>query len=75
MVGLFYLLLFLSTSTSPQYYHKGMYFTSIAECEIYKPVAIEVMKKESEQAGFVDVYIDAECVEVKVQEYKPSLGT
>nr|BAR36449.1 hypothetical protein [uncultured Mediterranean phage uvMED] len=75
MTKVFYLLLFLSTSTSPQYYHKGMYFTSIAECEIYKPVAIEVMKKESEQAGFVDVYIDAECVEVKVQEYKPSLGT
>tara|TARA_B100000902_G_scaffold108770_1_gene110456 strand:+ start:1294 stop:1521 length:228 start_codon:yes stop_codon:yes gene_type:complete len=75
MTKVFYLLLFLSTSTSPQYYQKGMYFTSMAECEIYKPVAIEVMKKESEQAGFVGVYIDAQCIEVKVQEYKPSLGT
>ena len=75
MTKVFYLLLFLSTSTSPQYYQKGMYFTSIAECEIYKPVAIEVMKKESEQAGFTGVYIDAQCIEVKVQEYKPSLGT
>ena len=75
MTKVFYLLLFLSTSTSPQYYQKGMYFTSMAECEIYKPVAIEVMKKESAQAGFVGVYIDAQCIEVKVQEYKPSLGT
>jgi len=32
MTKVFYLLLFLSTSTSPQYYQKGMYFTSIAEC-------------------------------------------
>ena len=75
MTKVFYLLLFLSTSTSPQYYQKGMYFTSIAECEIYKPVAIEVMKKEAAQAGFTDVYIDGQCIEVEVQEYKPSLGT
>jgi len=75
MTKVFYLLLFLSTSTSPQYYQKGMYFTSIAECEIYKPVAIEVMKQEAAQAGFTDVYIDGQCIEVKVQEYKPSLGT
>jgi len=75
MTKVFYLLLFLSTSTSPQYYQKGMYFTSIAECEIYKPVAIEVMRQEAAQAGFTDVYIDGQCIEVKVQEYKPSLGT
>jgi len=75
MTKVFYLLLFLSTSTSPQYYQKGMYFTSIAECEIYKPVAIEVMKQEAAEAGFTDVYIDGQCIEVKVQEYKPSLGT
>ena len=75
MTKVFYLLLFLSTSTSPQYYNKGMYFTSIAECEIYKPVAVEVMTKEAEQAGIVDVFIDAQCIEVKVQEFKPSLGT
>ena len=31
MTKVFYLLLFLSTSTSPQYFHKGMYFTSIEE--------------------------------------------
>ena len=67
MTKVFYLLLFLSTSTSPQYFHKGMYFTSIAECEIYRPVAVEVMNKEAEQAGFVGVYIDAQCIEVKVQ--------
>jgi hypothetical protein len=52
-----------------------MYFTSIAECEIYKPVAIEVMKKEAAQAGFTGVHIDAKCIEMEVQEYKPSLGT
>ena len=52
MTKVFYLLLFLSTSTSPQYYQKGMYFTSVADCEIYKPVAIEVMKQEAAQAGF-----------------------
>jgi hypothetical protein len=52
-----------------------MYFTSIAECEIYKPVAIEVMKKEAAQAGFTGVYIDGQCIEVEIQEYKPSLGT
>ena len=75
MTKVFYLLLFLSTSTSPQYYQKGMYFTSISECEIYKPVAIEVMRQEAAQAGFTDVHIDGQCIEVKVQEYKPSLGT
>ena len=75
MTKVFYLLLFLSTSTSPQYYQKGMYFTSIAECEIYKPVAIEVMRQEAAQAGFTDVHIDGQCIEVKIQEYKPSLGT
>ena len=52
-----------------------MYFTSIAECEIYKPVAVEVMTKEAEQAGFIGVHIDAQCIEVEVQEFKPSLGT
>ena len=75
MTKVFYLLLFLSTSTSPQYYNKGMYFTSIAECEIYKPVAVEVMTKEAEQAGFIGVHMDDQCIEVEVQEFKPSLGT
>ena len=75
MTKVFYLLLFLSTSTSPQYYQKGMYFTSVAECEIYKPVAIEVMRKEAEQAGLNNEHIDGQCIEVEVQEYKPSLGT
>ena len=75
MTKVLYLLLFLSTSTSPQYYNKGMYFTSIAECEIYKPVAVEVMTEEAAQAGIVDVFIDAQCIEVEVQEFKPSLGT
>ena len=75
MTKVFYLLLFLSTSTSPQYYQKGMYFTSIAECEIYKPVAVEVMKQEAAQAGFTDVYIDGQCIEVEVQEYKQTINS
>jgi len=74
MTKVFYLLLFLSTSTSPQYFQKGMYFISLTECEVYKPVAVEVMKQEAEQAGFVDTYIDAKCIEVDIQEYTPSLG-
>ena len=75
MTKVFYLLLFLSTSTSPQYFQKGMYFISLTECEVYKPVAVEVMKQEAAQAGFTDVYIDGQCIEVKVEEYKPILGT
>ena len=33
------------------------------------------MTKEAEQAGIVDVFIDAQCIEVEVQEFKPRLGT
>ena len=73
MTKVFYLLLFLSTSTEPTYYNKGMYFMSPGECELSKPVAIEVMRREAEAVGMKDVYIDAHCIEMDVKEYKKTI--
>ena len=73
MTKVFYLLLFLSTSTEPTYYNKGMYFMSPGECELGKPIAIEVMRKEAEAIGMTDVHIDAHCIEMDVKEFKKTI--
>lgn len=73
MTKVFYLLLFLSSTTDPTYYNKGMYFMSAGECELSKPIAIEVMRKEAESVGMKNVYIDAHCIEMDVKEYKETI--
>ena len=73
MTKVFYLLLFLSSSTDPTYYNKGMYFMSEGECELSKPIAIEVMKRESEAVGITDMHIDAHCIEMDVKEFKKTI--
>tara|TARA_X000001388_G_C2215115_1_gene116828 strand:- start:921 stop:1148 length:228 start_codon:yes stop_codon:yes gene_type:complete len=73
MTKVFYLLLFLSSTTDPTYYNKGMYFMSAGECELSKPIAIEVMRREAEAVGMKDVYIDAHCIEMDVKEYKETI--
>ena len=73
MTKVFYLLLFLSSTTDPTYYNKGMYFMSEGECELSKPIAIEVMRREAEAVGMTDVYIDAKCMEMDVKEYKETI--
>ena len=75
MTKVFYLLLFLSSSTEPTYYNKGMYFMSPGECELSKPVAIEVMRREAEAVGLKDVHIDAKCIEMDVKEYKQTINS
>ena len=73
MTKVFYLLLFLSSPTDPTFYNKGMYFMSEGECELSKPIAIEVMRREAEAVGMKDVYIDAHCIEMDVKEYKKTI--
>ena len=73
MTKVFYLLLFLSSSAEPTYYNKGMFFLTKPECEIGKPLAIEIMKREAESVGLYDIHIDAKCIEMNVKEYKPSI--
>ena len=75
MTKVFYLLLFLSTSTQPTYYNKGMYFMSEGECELSKPIAIEVMRMEAEAVGLRDIHIDAKCIEMDVKEYKQTINS
>ena len=75
MTKVFYLLLFLSSTTDPTYYNKGMYFMSEGECELSKPIAIEVMRREAEVVGMKDVYIDAKCIEMDVKEYKETINS
>ena len=75
MTKVFYLLLFLSSTTDPTYYNKGMYFMSEGECELSKPIAIEVMRREVEAVGMKDVYIDAKCMEMDVKEYKETINS
>ena len=75
MTKVFYLLLFLSTSTEPTYYNKGMYFMTMEECILGKPVAVEVMKMEAEAVGLRDIHIDAKCMEMDVKEYKETINS
>ena len=65
--------MFLSASTETTYYNKGMYFMSPGECELSKPLAIEIMKKEAEAVGITDIYIDAHCIEMDVKEFKKTI--
>ena len=58
MTKVFYLLLFLSSSTDPTYYNKGMYFMSEGECELSKPIAIEVKKLMNDKSFLFDVLSD-----------------
>jgi hypothetical protein len=46
---------------------------SEGECELSKPIAIEVMRREAEAVGMKDVYIDAHCIEMDVKEYKKTI--
>ena len=65
--------MFLSASTETTYYNKGMYFMTMEECILGKPVAIEVMRKEAEAIGMIDVHIDAHCIEMDVKEFKKTI--
>ena len=75
MTKVFYLLLFLSSSTDPTYYNKGMYFMTIEECILGNPVAVEVMWMEAEAVGLRDIHIDAKCIEMDVKEYKQTINS
>ena len=75
MTKVFYLLMFLSTSTEPIYYNKGMYFMTMEECILGKPVAVEVMRMEAEAVGLRDIHIDAKCIEMDVKEYKQTINS
>lgn len=75
MTKVVFLLLFLSTSTGPQYYYKGMWFYNMQECEDRKEHQINKMMMEAEIQGFTDTYIDARCIEMDVKEFKKTLGT
>ena len=48
MTKVVFLLLFLSTSTAPQYYYKGMWFHNMQECEDRKEHQINKMMMEAE---------------------------
>ena len=75
MTKVFYLLMFLSTSTEPTYYNKGMWFMTMEECILGKPVAVEVMRMEAEAVGLRDIHIDAKCIEMDVKEYKQTINS
>ena len=48
---------------------------SEGECELSKPIAIEVMRREAEAVGMKDIYIDAKCMEMDVKEYKETINS
>ena len=75
MTKVFYLLMFLSASTEPTYYNKGMWFMTMEECILGKPVAVEVMRLEAEAVGLRDIHIDAKCIEMDVKEYKQTINS
>jgi len=75
MTKVFYLLLFLSSSTEPTYYNKGMYFMTMEECVLGKPIAVEVMRMEAETIGLRDIHIDAHCIEMDVKEYRKTINS
>ena len=75
MTKVFYLLMFLSASTESTYYNKGMYFMTMEECILGKPVAVEVMRLEAEAVGLRDIHIDAHCIEMDVKEYKQTINS
>ena len=74
MTKVVFLLLFLSSSSNPQYYYKGMYFLSMADCQKWKPREVVKMKEEASKVGFKDIHIDARCLEIDAKEFKPSIG-
>ena len=67
--------MFLSASTESTYYNKGMYFMTMEECILGKPVAVEVMRLEAEAVGLRDIHIDAHCIEMDVKEYKQTINS
>ena len=75
MTKVFYLLMFLSASTESTYYNKGMYFMTMEECVLGKPIAVEVMRMEAEAIGLRDIHIDAHCIEMDVKEYKQTINS
>ena len=75
MTKVFYLLMFLSASTETTFYNKGMYFMTMEECVLGKPVAVEVMRMEAEAIGLRDIHIDAHCIEMDVKEYKQTINS
>ena len=46
---------------------------SEGECELNKPIAIEVMRMEAEAVGITDMHIDAHCIEMDVKEFKKTI--
>ena len=67
--------MFLSASTESTYYNKGMWFMTMEECILGKPVAVEVMRLEAEAVGLRDIHIDAKCIEMDVKEYKQTINS
>lgn len=67
--------MFLSASTESTYYNKGMYFMTMEECILGKPVAVEVMRMEAEAIGLRDIHIDAHCIEMDVKEYRKTINS
>ncbi len=67
--------MFLSASTESTYYNKGMYFMTMEECVLGKPVAVEVMRMEAEAIGLRDIHIDAHCIEMDVKEYRKTINS
>jgi len=75
MTKIAFLLLFLSSSTTPEYYYKGMWFNTIQECEDRKEYQINKMMMEAELQGLRNIYIDSKCMEMDIKEFKKTLGT
>ena len=67
--------MFLSASTESTYYNKGMYFMTMEECVLGKPIAVEVMRMEAEAIGLRDIHIDAHCIEMDVKEYRKTINS
>ena len=67
--------MFLSASIETTFYNKGMYFMTMEECILGKPVAVEVMRMEAEAIGLRDIHIDAHCIEMDVKEYRKTINS
>lgn len=74
MTKVAFLLLFLSSSTTSQYYYKGMWFKDMQQCESSKESQVSKMTMEAELQGFKDIHIDVRCMEMDIKEFKKALG-
>ena len=74
MTKVVFLLMFLSSTSHPQYFYKGMYFLSMDDCNSHKESQIEKMTIEADMLGYKDVHIDSRCLEMDIKKFKPSIG-